>query len=82
MSLVRYNELAPGEQDENNGEDGEDEGDDDAADEGNAADEAHDGDEAHVGDGEKNAEEVAGENEDGCVVNQHIVIVASTSCLQ
>ena len=69
MSLVRYNELAPGEKDENNGEDGEDEWDDDAADEGNAADEAHDGDEAHVGDGEENAEEVAGENEDGCVVN-------------
>ena len=30
--------------------------------------------EGHVGDGEENADE----NEDGCVVNQHIVIVTST----
>jgi hypothetical protein len=82
MSLVRYTEFAPGEEDENNGEDGETEGDDDAADEGNTADETHDGDEAHVGDGEENAEEVADENEDGCgVVNKHIVVVASTSWL-
>ena len=33
--------------------------------------------EGHVGDGEENAE-VACENEDGCVVNWHIVIVTST----
>ncbi len=43
--------------------------------------EAHDGGEGHVSDGEENAE-VTGENEDGCAVNWHIVIVTRTSCLQ
>jgi hypothetical protein len=42
--------------------------------------EAHDGGEGHVSDGEENAE-VTGENEDGCAVNWHIVIVTRTSCL-
>ncbi len=80
MSLVYYNELAPDKKDQNNGDEKEDKEDDYAADEGNAAYEAHDGGEGHVGDGEENAE-VAGENEDGCVVNYHMVIVTRTSCL-
>ena len=68
MSLVRYNELAPDQEDQNNVDEGEYEGDDDDADEGNAVDEAYDGGEGHASVGEENAE-VTGENEDGCVVN-------------